>query len=76
MGSVSVRLRSNCLEGALAQEGSSWLPGCVTLGQPFPPCASAVKGLGKVASPALTSRSVAWLAQKEGRRAMVSSSEA
>lgn len=66
---VSVELWANCLEGAQAQEGSSWLPCCVTPDQPFLPCVSAVKELGEVASPALISRSVTWLAQKEGHRA-------
>lgn len=66
---VSVGLWANRLEGAQAQEGSSWLSCWVTLDQPLPPCASAVKELGEVASPALTSRSVTWLAPKEGHRA-------
>lgn len=66
---VNVVPWANCLEGARAQEGSSGFLSCVTLHQPFPPCASAVKELGEVASPALTSRSVAGLAQKEGHRA-------
>lgn len=66
---VNVVPWADCLEGVVAQEGSSGFLSCVTLHQPFPPCASAVKELGEVASPALTSRSVAGLAQKEGHRA-------
>lgn len=45
---VNVAPWANCLEGALAQEGSSGFLSCMTLNQPFPPCASAVKELGSL----------------------------